>query len=68
MNPKTETAGMEYPLGFSSEGLVMRLRMCAADECHEDEWLSAVMNQAADEIERLTKLCPNTPTQGAKIE
>jgi hypothetical protein len=52
---KVVAAGSAYPLGFSGKGLVMRLRMCATDECHEDEWLSAVMNQAADEIERLER-------------
>lgn len=52
---KVVAAGSAYPLGFSGKGLVMRLRMCAVDECHDDEWLSAVMNQAADEIERLER-------------
>jgi hypothetical protein len=52
---KVVAAGSAYPLGFSGKGLVMRLRMCATDECHDDEWLSAVMNQAADEIERLER-------------
>lgn len=52
---KVVAAGSAYRLGFSGKGLVMRLRMCATDECHEDEWLSAVMNQAADEIERLER-------------
>jgi hypothetical protein len=52
---KVVAAGSAYPLGFSGKGLVMRLRMCATDECHDDEWLSALMNQVADEIERLER-------------
>lgn len=52
------TGSEDYTVGFGGEGLVMRLRIAAVDECHDDPWLKALLTQSADEIERLL---PNRP-------
>lgn len=51
MNPPS--AVPPFSIRTDSDGLIFRLRSIADDEREDDEWLSAVCRESADEIARL---------------